>query len=145
MTHNVVIIPLACSWIVFFHYLLWHMATALSLFIFTRVTRLVPHLEQELPTLPEHLGVSPVFSGVRVARSLIFCIMFSRSLFVLLPFLFWTLRCLSFQINGFWLPLWCLQTFIFSWWYMYAVFVCVCGLFFLVFPIRHKSVISTLK
>ena len=39
-------------------------------------------MELELLTLPEHLGSSPVFSGVRVAQSLVFCVMFCRSLFV---------------------------------------------------------------
>ena len=40
-------------------------------------------VEQELLTLPKHLSSSPVFSGVRVARSLVFCVEFCRSLFVL--------------------------------------------------------------
>ena len=35
----------------------------------------------------EHLSTSPVFSGVRVARPLVFCIMFCRSLFLLLSIL----------------------------------------------------------
>jgi len=35
----------------------------------TRLTRLVPLVDQELPTLPEHLSSLPVFSGVRVSRS----------------------------------------------------------------------------
>ena len=48
----------------------------------TRVTRRVPHEEQELPTLPEHQSSPPVFSGVRVSRSLVFCVVFCRSLFV---------------------------------------------------------------
>jgi len=43
------------------------------------VTRRV---DQKLLTLPEHLS-SRFFSGVRVAQSLIFCIVFGRSLFVL--------------------------------------------------------------
>jgi hypothetical protein len=43
----------------------------------------VPPVEQELSTLPEHLSSPMVFSGVRVARSLVFCAVFSRSLFVL--------------------------------------------------------------
>jgi hypothetical protein len=47
------------------------------------VTQQVPHVEQELPTLPEHLCSSPVFSGVRVARSLVFCVVFCSSLVVL--------------------------------------------------------------
>ena len=41
-----------------------------------------------------------VLSGVRVARSLVFWVVFCRSLFVLLSFFFWP----------FWLPLWYLQT-----------------------------------
>ena len=49
-------------------------------------------VEQELLTLPEHLS----FRGVRVTRSLVFCVMFWRSLFVLLSFYFWPLCCLSF-------------------------------------------------
>ena len=39
-------------------------------------------VEQELLTLPEHLRSSPGFSGFRVARSLVFCAMSCRSLFV---------------------------------------------------------------
>ena len=35
------------------------------------------------------------YCGVRVARSLVFCVMFYWSLFVLLSFFFWLLRCLS--------------------------------------------------
>jgi len=41
---------------------------------------------------------------IRVARSLAFCVMFCRPLFVLLSFFFCPLCCLSF-----WLPLWYLQ------------------------------------
>ena len=40
-------------------------------------------VEPELPTLPEHMRSSPIFSGVRVAPSLVFCVMFCRLLFVL--------------------------------------------------------------
>jgi len=40
---------------------------------------------------------STVFSVVRVARSLVFCVMFCRSLFVLLSFFFWPSYCLSFD------------------------------------------------
>jgi hypothetical protein len=39
---------------------------------------------------------TPVLSGVRVARSLGLCVVFCRSLFVLLSFFFWPLCCLSF-------------------------------------------------
>ena len=41
--------------------------------------------EQELPTLPGHMGSPTVFSGVRVTRSIVLC-MFCRSLVVLLSF-----------------------------------------------------------
>jgi hypothetical protein len=37
----------------------------------TRLTRRVPLVEQELLTLPKHLSSLPVFSGVRVTRSLV--------------------------------------------------------------------------
>jgi hypothetical protein len=36
----------------------------------------MPHVQQELPTLPEHLRSPLVFSGVGVARSLVFYVMF---------------------------------------------------------------------
>ena len=34
-------------------------------------------VEQELPTVPEHLEFTPVFSGVRVTRSLVLCVCFT--------------------------------------------------------------------
>ena len=61
--------------------------------LITRVTRWVPRVEQDLLTLPEHLSYPPVFS---VARSLVFCVVFCSSLFVLVFFFFWPLHCLSF-------------------------------------------------
>ena len=48
-------------------------------------------MEQELPTLPDHLSSPPVFSGVRVARSLVLYVCF-----VLLYFFFWPVCCLFF-------------------------------------------------
>ena len=55
-------------------------------------------MEQELLTLPEHLNSSPVFSGVRVTRSLVLCVyymcMFCRLLFVL--FFCWPFCCLRY-------------------------------------------------
>ena len=48
-----------------------------------RLTRRVLPVEQELPTPPEHLDSPPVFSGVRVTRSLVLCVCFVN-------------RCLSF-------------------------------------------------
>jgi hypothetical protein len=52
--------------------------------VVTRVTRRMP-LVKELPTLPEYPSSRLVFSGVRVARSSVFCKVFYRSLFVLFP------------------------------------------------------------
>jgi hypothetical protein len=40
----------------------------------------VPHAGQELLILPEHLSAPQIFSGIRVARSLVFCVMFYISL-----------------------------------------------------------------
>ena len=37
----------------------------------TRLKRRVSLVEQELPTLPEHLSSPPVFSGIRLTRSLV--------------------------------------------------------------------------
>jgi len=39
----------------------------------TKVTRRVPHMEQEFLTFLEHPCSHPVFSGIRVAQSLVFC------------------------------------------------------------------------
>jgi hypothetical protein len=52
------------------------------------VTWWVSLMEQELLTLPEHLNSPSVFIGVRVARSLVFCVAFSGSLLILLSFSF---------------------------------------------------------
>jgi hypothetical protein len=48
------------------------------------VTRRVPLVEQELPTLPEHRVHRRFISGVCVVRSLVFCVVVYRSLFVIL-------------------------------------------------------------
>ena len=45
------------------------------------------------PTLPEHPSSPPVFSGVRVTRSLVLCVCFVDRY---LSFFFWSLRCLFF-------------------------------------------------
>ena len=53
------------------------------------------------------------FSEVRVARSLVFCVLFCRSLFILCAFSFGHyIVCPFSMICGFWLPFWCLQTFL---------------------------------
>jgi hypothetical protein len=56
-------------------------------------------IEQELHTLPEHTSSPMCFDGVRVAQSLVFCVVFCGSLLVLLVIVlsvFWPLYCLSF-------------------------------------------------
>ena len=76
---------------------------------YTRVTRYVPLVGEAgsaYPSgAPELAGsaypsgapeITLGFSGVRVARTFVFCAMFYRSLFVLLSFFFWPLCCLSF-------------------------------------------------
>ena len=52
-------------------------------------------VEQDLLTIPEHLSSPPVFSEVRIARSLVLCVVFCRLLYV--PFLW--LCCLSFDLR----------------------------------------------
>ena len=45
-------------------------------------------VEQELPTLPEHLSSPPVFNGVRVTRSLVLCVCFVDRSLSFCPFSF---------------------------------------------------------
>ena len=95
-----------------------------------RVTRQVPLMEQELPTLPEHLSSPPVFTGFVYSIFSFMCIL-CISLFGLLSFFFWPLCYLFFSfghcvvcssIYGFWLPLWYLLTlhnadkYVYPWW-----------------------------
>ena len=77
----------------------WHITEFI-----TRLTRRVLLVEQELPTLPEHLGSPPVCSGVRVTRSLVLCVCFVDR-FVLLSFFCWPLCCLSFDVRVLIIPL----------------------------------------
>ena len=76
----------------------------------TRLTRRVPLVEQELLTFPEHLSSPPVFSGVRVNRSLILYICFVDRCLSFSTFSFVHCAICSFSIYGFWLLLWYLQT-----------------------------------
>ena len=51
-------------------------------------------------TLSEHLSSLSVFSGVRVARSLVFCVVFCRSLFVTFRLVF-VLYVLPFAVSDY--------------------------------------------
>ena len=53
-----------------------------------RSIRRVSHVGQELLTLPDHLCSPPVFCEVRITQSLVFCVVFCRSLFVFCHFSF---------------------------------------------------------
>jgi hypothetical protein len=79
----------------------------------TRLTRRVPLVEQQLLTLPEeHLRSSPDFSGVRVTRSSVLYVCFIERCLSFCTFSF--AHCVvcssSSSTDGFWFPLWYLQT-----------------------------------
>ena len=76
----------------------------------TRLTRWVSLVEQELLILPEHPSAPPVFSGVRVTRSLVLYICFADHCLSFCTFSFGHCVVCSSSIYGFWLPLWYLQT-----------------------------------
>ena len=80
------------------------------------IQRRVSYMEQL--TLPEHLSSHPVFSRV---RSLVFCVMFCRLLFVLLFFFLLQLYYLSFCDFRLLKTLWHLQTFLYQ-----AKWSCIC-------------------
>ena len=70
----------------------------------------VPLVEQELLTLPEHLSSPPVFSGVRVTRSLVLYVCFVDRCLSFCSLSFGHCVVCSSLIYGLWLPLWYLQT-----------------------------------
>jgi hypothetical protein len=72
----------------------------------TWATRRVPLVEQEMFTLPVHPSSFPVFGRIRVAQSLVFCVVFCKSLFVLSSIV------LSVLLRNTALPLWYLQNFL---------------------------------
>jgi hypothetical protein len=75
----------------------------------TRLTRRVPLVELELLTLPEHLDSLPVFSGVRVTRSLVLYVCFVDHFLSFCTFSFGHCVVCSSSIYGFWLLLWYLK------------------------------------
>jgi hypothetical protein len=76
----------------------------------TRLTRRVALFDQELLTLPVHLSSLPVFSEVRVTRSLVVCVCFVDRCLSFCTFSFAHFVVCSSSIYGFWLPLWYLHT-----------------------------------
>ena len=66
----------------------------------------VPLVEQELLTVPEHLSSPPIFSGVRVTRSLVSCIRFVDRCLSYYTFSVGHCIVCSSSIYGFWLPSW---------------------------------------
>ena len=76
----------------------------------TRVTRRAPLVEQERLTLPQHLNSPPVFSGVYVTRSLVLYVCFVDRFLSFCTFSFDHCVVCSSSTCRFWLPLWYLQT-----------------------------------
>jgi hypothetical protein len=60
----------------------------------------MPLVEQERPTLPEHMSSPPVFSGVRVTRSLVLCVCFVDRCLSFCPFSFSHCVACSSSIEG---------------------------------------------
>ena len=62
-----------------------------------------------------HLSSSPVFSGVRVPRSLVFCVVLCRSVLPFCPFSFGNCILCHSLIYGFWLTFGIFKLFLFIW------------------------------
>ena len=62
------------------------------------VTQRVSLVEQELLSLPEHISSFSVGNNIRVDQSLVFCVTFCRSLFVLYSFFIWSFHWLSVDL-----------------------------------------------
>ena len=108
-----------CSKIVRISCTLFYMAPVVNFFASkqvkdqksSRVARRVPHVEQELLTLPEHLSWYRVFAGFALLDLQFFV---DRYLSFNLFLYFWPLCCMSlFDLRlGITIPLWYLQTFL---------------------------------
>jgi hypothetical protein len=59
----------------------------------------MPLMEPELITISEYMCSYLVLSGFRVSRSVFFCVLFCRSLLVLLSVFVWSLCYLSFDVR----------------------------------------------
>jgi hypothetical protein len=76
----------------------------------TRLKRRLSLVEQDLLTLPEYPSSPPVFSGVRVSRSLVLYVRFVDRCLSCCTFSLSHCVVCSSSIYCFWLPLWYLQT-----------------------------------
>ena len=71
------------------------------------MTQMITSCQFQWPTviqlfpLQEHLISLPVLNGVRATRSLVLCVMFCKSFFVLLSFFFFVVVVCPFSIYGF--------------------------------------------
>ena len=80
----------------------WNVQRDVSIIIWEQIFNRLPRqllTRHVLPFWSAWVPPPPVFSGVRVAPSLVFCLMFCRSLFVFFYFFFWPLCCLFFDIR----------------------------------------------
>ena len=75
--------------------------TSITIIETTRLTRRVSLVEQELLTIPEHMSSPPVFSGVRVTRSLVLCVCFVDRCLSLCTFSFGNCAVCSSSIYAF--------------------------------------------
>jgi hypothetical protein len=73
-----------------------HFTVIKILILYLYIIEQVILVEQELLTLPEHLSTPPGFSGVRVARSLVLCVVFVDRSLSFCTFFFWPLCGLFF-------------------------------------------------
>jgi len=78
-----------------------HILVSRTLLISCRltVTRRVFQVVQDMFTLPTHQSLPPMFCRVRVAQSLVFCVVLCRSLYVLLSLFCQQLHCMSFNLR----------------------------------------------
>ena len=82
-----------------------------------KATRRMPLVKQEL--LPfRSTKVYRVFRGVRVGQSLVFYVVFCKSLFAIFFFYSFGHCIVCPSIYSFWLPIWHIQTFIYSFHHM---------------------------
>jgi hypothetical protein len=107
----------------------------------TRLTRRVSLVEQELPTLPGHLNSPPVFSGIRVTRSLVLYVCFVDRCLSFCAFSFGHCVVCSFSIYRFWSPLWYLLAIVLSDRLRYTDSDCPFDIFKLFVLVRAKIVV----